>query len=425
MNGELIIVLDQMEREKGISREVLLQAIESSLLSASKKSIGPARELEVTIDRETGDIKAFSTLLVVEEVRDSYGEISREEARKIKPDAEIGDEVTREVTPENFGRIAAQTAKQVVIQKIREAEKNVVMDEYKDRVGDIVTGIIRRYDKQNVIIDLGRTEGTMPPREQCRHENYRLGARLRTYILDVRDKLKGPEVILSRTHPNFVRRLFEMEVPEIDEGTVEIRGVAREAGYRTKIAVWSSDDKVDCVGACVGLRGSRVKSVVRELNGEKIDVIRWDADPVNYITNALSPAKLKSVTLDEEKGECEVIVDEDQLSLAIGKKGQNVRLSSRLTGWKIDIFREGEVMKGVKTAITELCKLPGIGEQMAKNLVEAGFIGLPVIAISDKEDLEQVSGIGEKKAEELIKMARELTRGEDKEEDRRDEGADE
>ena len=410
MNGELIIVLDQMERERGISREVLIEAIESSLLSASKKSIGPARELEVTIDRETGEIKAFSTLMVVEYVSDRYGEINIDEARLLDPSAELGGEVTKEVTPENFGRIAAQSAKQVVIQKIREAEKNVVMSEYMDRVGDLVTGVIRNYEKKNVVIDLGRTEGIMPPREQCQHENYRLGARLRTYILDVRDRIKGPEIILSRTHPNFVRRLFEMEVPEIDEGTVEIKGIAREAGYRTKIAVWSADDKVDCVGACVGIRGSRVKSVVRELNGEKIDVIRWDSDQVTYITNALSPAKLKSVTLDEEKGECEVIVDEDQLSLAIGKKGQNVRLSSRLTGWKIDIFREGEVMKGVKTAISELCKLPGVGEQMARNLVEAGFIGLPVIAISDKDDLTQVPGIGDKSAEELIKMARELTR---------------
>ena len=273
MNGELIIVLDQMERERGISREVLIEAIESSLLSASKKSIGPARKLEVTIDRETGEIKAFSTLEVVEYVSDPYGEINIDDARQLDPEAEIGGEVTKEVTPENFGRIAAQTAKQVVIQKIREAEKNVVMGEYKDRVGDLVTGVIRSYEKKNLVIDLGRTEGIMPPREQCHHENYRLGARLRTYILDVRDRIKGPEIILSRTHPNFVRRLFEMEVPEIDEGTVEIKGIAREAGYRTKIAVWSADDKVDCVGACVGIRGSRVKSVVREMNGEKIDVI--------------------------------------------------------------------------------------------------------------------------------------------------------
>jgi len=234
-----------------------------------------------------------------------------------------------------------------------------------------------------------------------------LGARIRTYILDVRERAKGPEVVLSRTHPNFVRRLFEMEVPEIDEGAVEIKGIAREPGYRTKLAVFAVDDKVDCVGACVGLRGNRVKSVVRELNGEKIDVIRWSDDQEEYVANALSPAKLKQVNLNQAKGECEVIVDEDQLSLAIGKKGQNVRLSSRLTGWKIDIFREGEVLKGVKGAVAVLGELPGVGEKMARNLVEAGFTDLPIIAISEPEDLMQVEGVGKKTAEELIKAAQE------------------
>ena len=319
MNADLIAVLDHMEREKGIPRKVLIEAIQASLLSASKKSIGPARELEVTIDPKTGDIKAFSKLIVVERVADPYGEISLEDARKITPKAALGNEVTKEVTPKNFGRIAAQTGKQVVLQRIREAEKNIVFDEYQGRIGELVSGVIRQYDKQNVIIDLGRTEGIMPPREQCHHEEYRLGARLRTYILDVRERARGPEVILSRTHPNFVRRLFELEVPEIDEGAVVIKAIAREAGYRTKIAVWAAEDKVDCVGACVGLRGNRVKSVVRELNGEKIDIIRWDDDQVAYITNALSPAKLKQVIIGE-KGECDVIVDEDQLSLAIGRK---------------------------------------------------------------------------------------------------------
>ncbi|MEA1927028.1 MAG: transcription termination factor NusA [Candidatus Auribacterota bacterium] len=407
MNADLIAVLDHMEREKGISRDVLLEAIRESLVSASKKSIGPARGLEVTIDPKTGDIRAFSQLIVMEKVTDRHGEINLEDAREIDPKAKLGDEVTKEVTPKNFGRIAAQSAKQVVIQKIREAEKNVVFGEYQERIGELVSGVIHHYDKQNIIIDLGRTEGVMPPREQCHHEEYRMGARLRTYILDVRERTQGPEVILSRTHPNFVRRLFEIEVPEIDEGTVEIMGISREPGYRTKIAVRAVDDKVDCVGACVGLRGNRVKSVVRELNGEKIDVIRWAEEQEEYITNALSPAKLKQVILNEVKGECEVIVDEDQLSLAIGKKGQNVRLSSRLTGWKIDIFREGEVMKGVKGAVAELCKLPGVGERMARSLVEAGFVGLPVIAISEPEDLMEIEGIGEKTAGELIKIARE------------------
>ncbi len=407
MNADLIAVLDYMEKEKGISREVILEAIQESLLLASKKSIGPARDLEVSIDPKTGDIRAFSKLIVVDKVTDRHGEIHLEDALKLDPEAKLGGEVVKEVTPQNFGRIAAQTAKQVVIQKIREAEKNIVFGEYQERLGEIVSGIIHHYDKQNIIIDLGRAEGVMPPREQCPHEEYRLGARLRTYILDVRERAKGPEVVLSRTHPNFVRRLFEMEVPEIDEGTVEIKGIAREPGYRTKLAVLALDDKVDSVGACVGLRGNRVKSVVRELNGEKIDIIRWSDDQEEYVANALSPAKLKQVNLNQAKGECEVIVDEDQLSLAIGKKGQNVRLSSRLTGWKIDIFREGEVLKGVKGAVAVLGELPGVGEKMARNLVEAGFTDLPIIAISEPEDLMQVEGVGKKTAEDLIKAAQE------------------
>jgi len=407
MNADLIAVLDYMEKEKGISREVILEAIQESLLLASKKSIGPARDLEVSIDPKTGDIRAFCRLIVVDKVTDRHGEIHLEDALKIDPEAKLGGEVVKEVTPQNFGRIAAQTAKQVVIQKIREAEKNIVFGEYQERLGEIVSGVIHHYDKQNIIIDLGRAEGVMPPREQCPHEEYRLGARIRTYILDVRERAKGPEVVLSRTHPNFVRRLFEMEVPEIDEGAVEIKGIAREPGYRTKLAVFAVDDKVDCVGACVGLRGNRVKSVVRELNGEKIDVIRWSDDQEEYVANALSPAKLKQVNLNQAKGECEVIVDEDQLSLAIGKKGQNVRLSSRLTGWKIDIFREGEVLKGVKGAVAVLGELPGVGEKMARNLVEAGFTDLPIIAISEPEDLMQVEGVGKKTAEELIKAAQE------------------
>ena len=407
MNADLIAVLDYMEKEKGISREIILEAIQESLLLASKKSIGPARDLEVTIDPKTGDIRAFSKLIVVDKVLDRHGEIHLEDALKIDSEAKLGGEVVKEVTPRNFGRIAAQTAKQVVIQKIREAEKNIVFGEYQERLGEIVGGTIHHYDKQNIIIDLGRAEGVMPPREQCPHEEYRLGARLRTYIIDVRERAKGPEVVLSRTHPNFVRRLFEMEVPEIDEGAVEIKGIAREPGYRTKLAVFSVDDKVDCVGACVGLRGNRVKSVVRELNGEKIDIIRWSDDQEEYVANALSPAKLKQVNLNQAKGECEVIVDEDQLSLAIGKKGQNVRLSSRLTGWKIDIFREGEVLKGVKGAVAVLGELPGVGEKMARNLVEAGFTDLSVIAISEPDDLVEVEGVGKKTAEELIKAAQE------------------
>lgn len=412
MNQEMLTVFEYLEKDKGISREALIEAIESSLLSASKKSIGPARDLKVSIDPKTGEIQAFCALLVVEKVADSYGEIDLEDARRLQSDVKIGDEVVKEVTPKNFGRIAAQTAKQVVIQKIREAEKQVIFEVFQDRVGDLANGIIRRIEKGQLYVDLGKAEGAMPPREQPPHEDYRLGMRLRAYILDVQDWQKGSIILLSRTHPSFVRKLFEVEVPEIDEGVVKIKAIAREPGYRTKLAVWSENSKVDSVGACVGIRGSRVKSVVRELNGEKIDIVRWSDDPVEFIKNSLSPAKLKQVTLNPKKNEAEVVVDEDQLSLAIGRKGQNVRLSSRLTGWKIDIFREGEILKGVKNAVSVLTTIPGVGEKLARSMVEAGFTDLAGIAIAEPDDLTQFAGVGPKKSADMIKQAREITREE-------------
>ncbi|MCX6348571.1 MAG: transcription termination factor NusA [Candidatus Aureabacteria bacterium] len=408
MNADLIAVLEYMERDKGISREVLIQAIESSLLTASKKCLGPARNMEVAINPKSGDIKAYTMLVVVEAVTDLHNEISLSEARKLNPDAAVGEEIRKEVTPKNFGRIAAQTAKQVVIQKIREAEKDVVMGEYRQRVGEIVSGVIRRAEKGVVVIDLGRTEGIMPEREQCPHEEYRPGMRVRALILEVREKTKNPEVILSRATAGFVRKLFEIEVPEFGEKVVEMKAIAREPGYRTKLAVWAQNDKIDCVGACVGLRGARVKSVVRELSGEKVDIIRWDPNPVIFITNALSPAKIKQVTLDEGKKEAEVVVDEDQLSLAIGKKGQNVRLASHLTGWKVDIFREGEISKGVKKAVGQFSALPEVGEEIAQKLVEAGFTGLAVLAIADPSDLAEIPGLDEVKAGAIITAAKEL-----------------
>ncbi len=412
MNSDLIAVFEYLEKDKGISREALIDAIESSLLSASKKSIGPARDLKVSVDPKTGDIRAFCTLLVVEKLSDRYGEIELEEARRLRPKAKLGDEIEKEVTPKNFGRIAAQTAKQVVIQKIREAEKQVIFEVFQDRVGDLANGVVRRIEKGQVYVDLGKAEGAMPPREQPPHEEYRLGMRLRAYILDVQEWQKGSIILLSRTHPNFVRKLFEVEVPEIADGVVTIKAIAREPGYRTKLAVWSGNSKVDSVGSCVGLRGSRVKSVVRELNGEKIDIVRWSEDPVEFINNSLSPAKLKQVTINPEKNEAEVVVDEDQLSLAIGRKGQNVRLSSRLTGWKIDIFREGEILKGVKNAVSVLTVIPGVGEKLARSMVEAGFTDLAGIAIAEPDDLTQFVGVGPKKAADMIEKAREITREE-------------
>src|SRR5437868_416310 len=337
MNAEFIAMLDYLERERGIKREILLEAVSTALLSASKKSVGAARELRIDIDPRTGDIRALANLVVVDDVTNPQDEIALVKARRIKPDAKVGDTVEMEVTPRNFGRIAAQTAKQAMMQRIRQVEKEMIYEEFKDRAGEIVSGTVRRFDRSDVILDLGKFEAVMPQRERVVVEDYNVGDRLRAYVVAVENGIRGPEIIVSRSHPNFVRRLFELEVSEIRDGTVDIRGVARAAGYRTKIAVTSANDKVDPVGACVGMRGSRVKNIVRELNNEKVDIIRWSSDPKDFVLEALKPAKVKNIVFDPEKKSAQISVDEDQLSLAIGKKGQNARLTSRLTGWEINI----------------------------------------------------------------------------------------
>lgn len=407
MNGELIAVLEYLEREKGIDREVLLTAVESAILSASKKSIGPARDVRVAIDRKSGDIKAFAQVTVVERVRASHEEISLAKAREIKPDAKIGDVVEVEVTPKDFGRIAAQTAKQAMMQKIRQAEKDKLFDEYKDRVGDIVSGTVRRFERSDVIVDVGRAEALLPQKERVPTEEYQPGDRLRALLLTIESTGHGPEIILSRSHPDFVRRLFELEVSEIADKTVEIKAIAREAGYRTKLAVLSHDEKVDPVGACVGMRGMRVKNIVRELNGEKIDIIRWDKDMKTFCGNALAPAKLKNIQVFPEEQRVVVTVDEDQLSLAIGKRGQNVRLTNKLTGWKVDIEKSTTVEVGmdekIKQAIDSLMTLPGLTHEMADRMVRHGFTGIEGIVAADVEDLMEVEGIDE----ELAKQVRE------------------
>jgi len=320
MNNDLMAVFDYMERERGIDRETLIQAVEAALLNASKKSVGPHRDMRVEIDRKTCNIRALAKVQVVEKVVNPHEEVSLVRARRVKADAQIGDQIEIEVTPKNFGRIAAQTAKQAILHKIRQAEKDQVFDEYKDRQGEIVTGAVRRFDRNDVVVDLGRAEALMPSRERVPTEEYQIGDRIRAYLLKVDPQ--GPEVILSRSHPDFVRKLFELEVAEINDGTVEIKGIAREAGFRSKIAVISHDDKVDPVGACVGMRGIRVKNIVRELSGEKIDIVKWHDDIRTYVTNSLAPAKLSSVSVDEDTHTVSVVVDGDQLSLAIGKKAR-------------------------------------------------------------------------------------------------------
>lgn len=337
MNIEFIEALDQIEKEKGISKEILLEAIEAALVSAYKKNYGTAQNVKVNIDRATGEVKVFSQKTVKEEVKDPLLEINLVEAKKVNPLAKIGDIISIEVTPQKFGRIAAQTAKQVVMQRIKEAERNIIYEEFAGRETDLVTGTVQRHDKKNVIIDLGKTEVILPPNEQVPTETYNQGDRIKVYILEVRKTTKGPVIVVSRSHPGLVKRLFELEVPEIYEGIVEIKSIAREAGSRKKVAVHSRDENVDPVGACVGPKGARVQAVVEELKGEKIDIIKWSKNAAEFISNALSPAKVLSVEVEEENKIARVLVPENQLSLAIGKEGQNARLAAKLTGWKIDI----------------------------------------------------------------------------------------
>ena len=337
MKSEFLTAITQLSAEKNLPRDVVLEAVEAALASAYKKDNLASANLAVKIDPETGAIRVYMQRTVVEEVVDSKVEMTLEEARGLQPDAQSGDVVGIEVTPHSAGRIAAQTAKQVVLQRLREAEREVVFEEYSGKEGDIVSGVVQRMEGRNVIIDLGKTEAVLPPPEQVRMEHYRPGQRLKLYLLDVFKATKGPQVLVSRTHKNLLRRLFELEVPEIYKGIVELKAIAREPGYRSKVAVTSRQDGVDPVGACVGLRGIRIQNIVNELNGERIDVVQWDPEPSRFVANALSPAQVLSVVIRLEENTAEVVVPDRQLSLAIGKEGQNARLAAKLTGWRIDI----------------------------------------------------------------------------------------
>ncbi|OAT85865.1 transcription termination factor NusA [Desulfotomaculum copahuensis] len=345
MNTEFLTALKDLEKEKGIATDILLEAIEAALLSAYRRNFGSLQNARVVIDRDNGDFKVYAQYAVVEDVADPRQEISLAEAQQIDPRYELGDVVEREVTPRNFGRIAAQTAKQVVVQRIREAERNIVFESYANREGDIINGAVQRVEQKNVFIELGKTEAVLAPSEQMPGEDYRPGTRLKLYIVEVRKTTKGPQIMVSRTHPGLLKRLLELEVPELAEGLVELKSVAREAGYRSKIAVYSRDENVDPVGACVGPKGARIQSIVNELNGEKIDIIKWNSDASKYVAASLSPAKVVAVEIWEEEKIARVIVPDYQLSLAIGKEGQNARLAAKLTGWKIDIKSESQMQE--------------------------------------------------------------------------------
>jgi transcription termination/antitermination protein NusA len=414
MNAEFLAVLDYWEREKGIQKDVLLQAVEDALLSAAKKAVGPARELRCAIDPKSGDIRAFAKLVVSEKVISKHDQISLFDARRIQPEAQLGEEVEVEVTPANFGRIASQNAKQALMMHLRRAEKELIYTEFKDRAGDIVSGTVRRFDRSDVSVDLGRYEALLPNRERVPTEEYQVGERIRCYVKAVENSAHGPEIILSRADPQFVLKLFRLEVSEINDGTIEIKGIAREPGFRTKLAVWSRDDKVDPVGACVGLRGQRVKNIVRELNNEKVDIIKWDPVIQNYLTNALAPAKLKAFEIDNTYKRAKIIVSPDQLSLAIGKRGQNARLTSKLTGWHVDIEAESVVTLGfeekVAQAVQAVAAIPGITPEQADLLVHRGFLSLEDLLQAEPDDLASIPEIGEQAPAMIEAVRSEATR---------------
>lgn len=342
MSSELLDALDRLEKEKGISQDVIVEAIEAALVSAYKRNFNQAQNVRTDFNLTTGTMHVYARKEVVDEVFDSRLEIAIEEARKINPNYEIGDIVEIEVTPKEFGRIAAQTAKQVVTQRVREAERGIIYEEFVDREDDIMTGIVQRKDNRYVYVSLGKTEALLPVHEQMQNEQYNHNDRMKVYITKVEKTTKGPQIFISRSHPNLLKRLFELEVPEIYEGIVEIKSVAREAGDRSKVSVWSDNPDVDPVGSCVGPKGSRVQAVVDELNGEKIDIVKFSKDPVEFVANALSPSKVLDVIVNEEEKSTVVIVPDYQLSLAIGKRGQNARLAAKLTNWKIDIKSESD-----------------------------------------------------------------------------------
>ncbi len=407
MIGELKRVIDQVAREKGVDHRVLVKTLEDAVKTAAKKVFGPNFELEVRYNDELGEIEVFEFKEVVKDVKDPNLEISYEEAKKIDPECEMGDSLGIKMGLERFSRIAAQTAKQVIIQRLREAERNIIYTDFKDRKGEIVNGIVQRIDRGSIMVNLGRTEAELPVSEQIPNDTYKQGDRIRAYILDVKQYSKGPQIILSRTHPNFLAALFEAEVPEIAEGIVKIVQVVREPGSRAKIAVTSKDPDVDPVGACVGLRGTRVQAVVQELRGEKIDIVVWDKDPARFVCNALAPAEIVRVVVDEGRRSMEVVVPDDQLSLAIGKRGQNVRLAARLTGWNLDVIDESTYSKRLREGYESLISIKGINEALAAELTQYGYRSARELSLASPSDLALIPGIDEEIAKELIVQARE------------------
>jgi N utilization substance protein A len=401
-------IVEQVSRERGIDRKVLIATLEEALKSAARKKFGINVEIEVGYNDELGEIEVFQFKEVVEKVESPDLQLSLGEALGLDPESEVGDSLGVKIDINTFGRIAAQSAKQVIIQKMKDAERDVVYEDFIGRKGELINGIVQRIEKGNIIVNLGRTEGIVPVREQAQREYYRRGDRIRTYVLDVLRDTKGPQVILSRSHPNFLVMLFKAEVPEISEGIVEIMGAAREPGNRAKIAVVSRDSDIDPVGACVGMKGSRVQSVVQELRGEKIDIIAWHADVAKFVCNALAPAEISRVIVDENNKTMEVIVPDEFLSVAIGKGGQNVRLASKLTGWRIDVKSEEKYSDALRTGYESLLALPGMEKEIADALYEAGCYSIEELRKATADELVQIKGIDTEKAEGFIEAAKEM-----------------
>ncbi len=406
-SNELKRIIEQVSRDKGIEKEVLISTLEEAIRSAVKRKYGMSDNFEVTYSDETGEIDVFQFKEVVEEVTDTATQISLLEAKKLDPESSLGEELGVKLETAEFGRIAAQSAKQVIIQRMKDAERDLIFDDYKDRVGEIVNGIVQRTDKGNIVLNLGRAEALLPSSEQIPRESYyRRGDRLRALVIDAKLVSRGPQIVLSRTHPDFLAALFAAEVPEIAEGIVKIISVAREPGSRAKIAVTTADSDIDPVGACVGLRGSRVQGVVQELKGEKIDIIPFSQDIAQYVASALAPAAALRVVVDEDNRSLEVVVPDEQLSLAIGRKGQNVRLASRLVGWRIDVKSESKYQRGLKDGYQSLIRLSGVNETVADQLFEEGYGSARDIASASLEALTALEGFDENKAAQLQEAAR-------------------
>ena len=404
-------VIDQVSREKGINRDVLVVTLKEAIESAARKKLGPRVDVEVHYDEKTGEVDVFQFKEVVEVVQDPDVELTYEQGLEYDAECEVGDSLGIKVDTSSFGRIAAQSAKQVIIQKMKEAEKSAVYENFIQKKGEIINGIVQRVDRGNIIVNLGQAEAILTSREQIPRETYRRGDRIRAYVLDVLEDARGSQIVLSRTHPEFLVKLFATEVPEIAEGIVSIRGAAREAGVRSKIAVSSSDSDVDPVGACVGMKGNRVQSIVQELRGEKIDIVQWNPDVAKFVCNALAPAEIARVIIDEDNKNMEIIVVDDFLSIAIGKNGQNVRLACRLTGWHLEVMSEDEYSRSLKKGYDSLMDIPHVTLTVAEALYKNGFCSSADIASAGKESLLSVLEMAEEDVERLIENAQNIISG--------------